>query len=138
MSGGSSPSDGQPRGFFFDLTPEESRASSSNLSTGTYPPRRSRTKDSKVSPGWWELDNPARTAASKGIAKKQQHEVDMSLPPEHLPSSPLCPKNSLHKSKGRGICVYHGRRKSVSLRREGGGDGGDDDSDFYGQGWYTQ
>lgn len=25
--------------------------------------------------------------------------------PEHLPSSPLCPANSKHKSKGRGICV---------------------------------
>lgn len=29
--------------------------------------------------------------------------------PEHLPSSPLCPKNPKHKSGGTGICVYHGR-----------------------------
>jgi parafibromin len=48
----------------------------------------------------------------------------MSLPPEHLPSSPLCPKNPMHKSKGRGICVYHGRRRSVSLRRTDGDSSG--------------
>ena len=36
--------------------------------------------------------------------------------PEHLPSSPLCPRNPKHKSEGKGICVYHGRN-----RREGDG-----------------
>ena len=29
--------------------------------------------------------------------------------PEHLPSSPLCPKHPKNKSKGKGVCVYHGR-----------------------------
>ena len=28
--------------------------------------------------------------------------------PEHLPSSPLCPKHPKHKSKGTGTCPYHG------------------------------
>jgi hypothetical protein len=32
--------------------------------------------------------------------------------PEHLPSSPLCPLHPKHPSGGKGICVYHGRRKS--------------------------
>ncbi|KAL8796426.1 MAG: hypothetical protein Q9195_001333 [Heterodermia aff. obscurata] len=36
--------------------------------------------------------------------------------PEHLPSSPLCPKHPKHKSGGKGICVYHGRS-----RKEGDG-----------------
>ena len=37
--------------------------------------------------------------------------------PEHLPSSPLCPKNPKHQSGGTGVCVYHGRRKSVGLKQ---------------------
>ncbi|KAL8686718.1 MAG: hypothetical protein Q9218_006912 [Villophora microphyllina] len=32
--------------------------------------------------------------------------------PEHLPSSPLCPRNPKHKSGGKGVCVYHGRNKT--------------------------
>ncbi|OCL12500.1 hypothetical protein AOQ84DRAFT_373023 [Glonium stellatum] len=32
--------------------------------------------------------------------------------PEHLPGSPLCPLSPMHKSGGKGICVYHGRRRS--------------------------
>ena len=33
--------------------------------------------------------------------------------PEHLPTSPLCPRNPKHSSGGRGICVYHGRKRSL-------------------------
>ena len=29
--------------------------------------------------------------------------------PEHLPSSPMCPRHPKNKSKGKGVCVYHGR-----------------------------
>ncbi|KAI4156353.1 MAG: hypothetical protein LQ340_000340 [Diploschistes diacapsis] len=29
--------------------------------------------------------------------------------PEHLPTSPLCPRHPKHKSKGTGVCPYHGR-----------------------------
>ncbi|MCJ1334149.1 accessory factor associated with RNA polymerase II [Thelotrema lepadinum] len=29
--------------------------------------------------------------------------------PEHLPNSPLCPKHPRHRSKGTGVCPYHGR-----------------------------
>ncbi|OMP87201.1 hypothetical protein BK809_0007287 [Diplodia seriata] len=32
--------------------------------------------------------------------------------PEHLPDSPLCPLHPKHRSGGKGICVYHGRRKT--------------------------
>ncbi|KAK4193686.1 hypothetical protein QBC35DRAFT_446026 [Podospora australis] len=33
--------------------------------------------------------------------------------PEHLPSSPMCPANLKNmKTLGKGVCVYHGRRKS--------------------------
>lgn len=29
--------------------------------------------------------------------------------PDHLPNSPLCPRNPKHKSGGRGLCAMHGR-----------------------------
>ena len=134
MSRDTSPSP-QPQGFFFgtspppnDITPE--KTSSPGLSAGTYPPWRLRKKS--TSPDWWDVNNPARKAAVDGLAKQNQLEVDMCLPPEHLPSSPLCPKNPMHKSKGRGICVYHGRRRSVSLRSTDGVDSSGYSSPFYG------
>ncbi|CEF88412.1 hypothetical protein FGSG_05228 [Fusarium graminearum PH-1] len=34
--------------------------------------------------------------------------------PEHLPSSPMCPANEKHVGGGKGVCVYHGRRKGAS------------------------
>lgn len=35
-------------------------------------------------------------------------EVDV---PDHLPNSPLCPKDLRHRHRGKGICAMHGRRK---------------------------
>jgi hypothetical protein len=34
------------------------------------------------------------------------------LIPEHLPTSPLCPLHAKYRGPSKGICVYHGRRKS--------------------------
>ncbi|MDI1488726.1 MAG: hypothetical protein OHK93_008002 [Ramalina farinacea] len=31
--------------------------------------------------------------------------------PDHLPNSPLCPRNPKHKSGGRGVCAMHGRQE---------------------------
>jgi len=33
--------------------------------------------------------------------------------PEHLPGSPLCPLSPKHRSGGKGICVYHGRKADL-------------------------
>lgn len=53
-------------------------------------------------------------------AKKAGHQYDFELSvPEHLPSSPLCPKNPKHPSGGKGICVYHGRNKTDLLENLG-------------------
>ena len=35
-------------------------------------------------------------------------EIDHRIP-DHYPTSPLCPRNPKHKSKGQGICWMHGR-----------------------------
>ncbi|KAH9242089.1 hypothetical protein CCHR01_17871 [Colletotrichum chrysophilum] len=46
----------------------------------------------------------------------QPFEFDI---PEHLPSSPMCPTNPKHPSGGKGMCVYHGRRREGSLLKVG-------------------
>ncbi|KAK3318517.1 hypothetical protein B0H66DRAFT_622542 [Apodospora peruviana] len=39
--------------------------------------------------------------------------------PEHLPNSPMCPTNPRNpKTNGRGVCVYHGRRKSGQVKSD--------------------
>ena len=115
-----------PRGFFFELTPtapeEGDFEGSAGLSIGSHHPRRIRNRSCSSSSDWRGRNDSAESAASKmDLAKKRQANADMSLPPEHLPSSPLCPKNLMHKSQGREICVYHGRRTSEGLRSEAGG-----------------
>ena len=37
-----------------------------------------------------------------------ENAIDVNIP-DHLPSSPMCPKHPKHKSGGKGTCVYHGR-----------------------------
>ncbi|KAK7539695.1 uncharacterized protein J3D65DRAFT_619487 [Phyllosticta citribraziliensis] len=52
----------------------------------------------------------AHTAASAGdVVGGPEFVWDV---PEHLPGSPLCPLSPKHRGGGRGICVYHGRRKT--------------------------
>jgi hypothetical protein len=97
----------------------KSGATSSNLSTKSNPPSQNRSKESRKSPDWWYKNEAFRAAAAYDLAKKHQRQFEMILPPDHLPSSPLCPKNVMHKSQGRGICVYHGRNKSTSMQSDG-------------------
>ena len=56
-------------------------------------------------------------------AEDDRHRFELNVP-EHLPSSPLCPRNPKHKSGGKGVCVYHGRNKT-----------GPDDVEDVGMGW---
>ncbi len=48
-----------------------------------------------------------------GIEQAQEERGMFELNvPEHLPSSPLCPRHPKHKSGGKGVCVYHGRNRT--------------------------
>jgi hypothetical protein len=38
------------------------------------------------------------------------------LVPEHLPNSPLCPLHAAYNGYSKGICYWHGRRKSSSSK----------------------
>lgn len=49
--------------------------------------------------------NEARMAL--GLAREEREFVDMNVP-EHLPSSPLCPRHWKHNSGGKGVCWMHG------------------------------
>ncbi|XEV05774.1 hypothetical protein FSHL1_011061 [Fusarium sambucinum] len=59
---------------------------------------------------WWERipKQPVRRNPFQGPAT---FEFEL---PEHLPSSPMCPANEKHVGGGKGVCVYHGRRKGAS------------------------
>ncbi|OCK81894.1 hypothetical protein K432DRAFT_3948 [Lepidopterella palustris CBS 459.81] len=56
------------------------------------------------------VDNDYECRNSVHDFAREMFEWDL---PEHLPGSPLCPLNPKHKSGGKGICVYHGRKKEV-------------------------
>jgi len=129
-----SPSGVQPRGFFFDLTPptDDNQSEGEDLSAEISPNSAPRTKNHTPisSPGgreWWETDVPQIMSNSKSTAKKKKtrREVQPAVSssddfvlslPEHLPNSPLCPKNPKHTSGGFGICPYHGRRRSPGMK----------------------
>ncbi|KAG8358298.1 hypothetical protein FVEN_g4250 [Fusarium venenatum] len=59
---------------------------------------------------WWERipKQPVRKNPFQGPAT---FEFELQ---EHLPSSPICPANEKHVGGGKGVCVYHGRRKGAS------------------------
>ncbi|KAK0751114.1 hypothetical protein B0T18DRAFT_63166 [Schizothecium vesticola] len=126
--------DGKPRGLFFDVSgPSDAGLNDSGAggseSTSTRASKKETHKNEaqglsepKRRREWWDpypktLAAATTTAASRRdlIRKAAAFEFDV---PEHLPNSPMCPANPKHKSGGKGVCVYHGRRKS-SYRERG-------------------
>ena len=96
--------DGKTRGFFFsyDVRDDESEV----LSSDTV--ERAKSGRKRISDiDWFSV----KLKADEARDNTMNFEINV---PEHLPSSPLCPKHPKHKSEGKGICVYHGRN-----RREG-------------------
>jgi len=107
MSPGTPTADSGIRGFFFDLNAARNDTESHPGSPGwnTSPSRE-----------WWEKDKKLYEGGSKSEKRKPKPFVpsafELSLPPDHLPNSPLCPKNPMHRSGGNGICPFHGRKRS--------------------------
>ena len=121
------PGDGlKLRGFFFDYNAprsvsEQGRSSSSgtpmHLAPLALPPRSSglamptplrspgaRIKRNEDDMEWFRV----RIGDDEAEDERDRFELNV---PEHLPSSPLCPRHPKHKSGGKGVCVYHGRNK---------------------------
>lgn len=103
------------RGFFFNTgkTSEDGNSSpeSGGRSTPGSTPGGTSTKRRGSDFDWYKVKEAADEA------KDEQAEFELNLP-EHLPNSPLCPRNPKHKSGGRGVCVYHGRRRESSMGGE--------------------
>ncbi len=90
--------------FYFNLgTPV-----SPNVETVPDPcPERRLDRKKPCMRDWYKLKMEAMEAEDM---RSQTFELDV---PEHLPNSPLCPRNHKHPSRGKGVCVYHGRNKSI-------------------------
>ncbi|MCJ1466236.1 hypothetical protein MMC07_004855 [Pseudocyphellaria aurata] len=98
----------QLRGFFFDYNaPCDTVLAPSPESAETHSPTsRERRKQHNSGIDWYKVKLEADEA------RDEQQTFDFNVP-EHLLNSPLCPRNSKHPSGGKGVCVYHGRNKSV-------------------------
>lgn len=93
---------GRPRGFFFDYT--LAQTGSDKVDAGLSPTQVRRKKSSEID--WYS----AKIAAEEKQDAMGTFELNVT---DHLPSSPLCPRNPKHKSGGRGVCVYHGRNREL-------------------------
>lgn len=141
-SGSSSKGGRRHRGFFFDyrppepgegnghddyvkaqakspgwkpFTPRPHKPSPSSSGRSPNPPSsKSRShSDEDEDPDVWfrvKIVEPERT----GTLAKFEFDV-----PDHLPSSPLCPRHPKHVSGGKGICVYHGRQTTEGREKMG-------------------
>ncbi|KJZ77949.1 hypothetical protein HIM_02586 [Hirsutella minnesotensis 3608] len=121
--------DGNPRGFFTcTVAPYDTESPASGQQAALRASPRPNGQVSRLSAShgcrgsslsapkreWWETPPPhtLRREPSRDPAPDLEFQFDI---PEHLPTSPLCPANSRHKSGGTGVCVYHGRGKPRSM-----------------------
>lgn len=101
------------RGFFFDYkNPEGDVAVSTSPDAVEGCPTQGRRRRCKHNDygDWYKVKMEALEAQD---AQSQEFILDV---PEHLFNSPLCPRHPKHPSGGKGVCVYHGRNKSVDQK----------------------
>ncbi len=142
--------DGRPRGLFFDVSGPSDNQGGSESTESTRGTRNSNQQQKKSrAPGATAANRGKALQRSGGsgrtrprtASRRQRHRrrqqrrrggtrcarqpwFEFNLP-EHLPSSPMCPANPKNKSEGKGVCVYHGRRKSVHHGSPGSSPGND-------------
>ncbi|WDK11573.1 hypothetical protein CGRA01v4_02852 [Colletotrichum graminicola] len=106
--------DGKPRGFFTEMLPprrnEDTWSPLQTYKSASAKRLQGKCGDTlpKKPKEWW--DAKQRTQSRK-LTSLPKFEFDV---PEHLPNSPMCPANPKHTSGGKGLCIYHGRRKTGS------------------------
>lgn len=98
------------RGFFFDYNAPYERTPSPDAVEGHPLDSNERRKQRSSGVDWYRV----KLAADE--AKDEQLSFELNVP-EHLPNSPLCPKNPKHRSGGKGVCVYHGRNKAIPVEK---------------------
>ncbi len=95
-----SPGKGKHRGFFFDYqAPQVQNFAPRDPSRSLSTERVGSVSDTE----WYrrKLDNIDTECSSP--------EENVASVPEHLPNSPLCPRHPKHRSRGKGLCPYHGK-----------------------------
>ena len=88
------PAPEKARKFFFDQRSPSGGMSSSDWNYSTNPS----LLEKNANQNWFRVK-------LQGV--NLDAETDYSIP-EHLPTSPLCPRHPKHRSGGKGVCVYHG------------------------------
>ncbi|MCJ1485548.1 hypothetical protein MMC06_005723 [Schaereria dolodes] len=109
--GPSSAPNGRLRGFFFDYEPPDDEHPLSADSKAI-----KISSDASLPPGP-EVEVEVEWFRVK-VSSVSADTFELNVP-EHLPNSPLCPKNPKHPSGGNGICVYHGRNRTISTSLDG-------------------
>lgn len=95
------------RGFFFDYkNPEGDSPSPEPIEGSPMHARRPRQKRNHGA-DWYKVKMDA-IEASDAQPPGFIFEV-----PDHLSNSPLCPRHPNHPSRGKGVCIYHGRNKLI-------------------------
>ena len=101
------------RGFFVDdPAPHETALTPSPVMVESRP-RASceRSKLGSSGTDWYRV----KLAADEIKDSNHFYSFELNVP-DHLPSSPLCPKHPKHhRTGGKGVCPYHGRNKALPL-----------------------
>jgi len=114
--------DGRVRGFFL-AAPADVGSPYSGTPTAEKPKAPSnypRSLEGEPKEWWEKLPvKPVRrtTPQLRSATPEGTFQFDV---PEHLPGSPLCPASVLKSAPGSSVCVYHGRRKTTAVLKEGG------------------
>lgn len=111
-----SPGKSKPRGFFFDYQALQAQ----NLASRDPSRSQSGKRVGSVSDTEWYR----RKLDTIDTECNSPEEFTASVP-EHLPNSPLCPRHPKHRSRGKGVCPYHGKNttsppesRSATLRED--------------------
>ena len=101
------------RGFFFDYNAPDETALTPSPGIVENRPLASCERSKRGSSGtdWYRV----KLAADEIKDANHFYSFELNVP-DHLPSSPLCPKHPKHhRTGGKGVCPYHGRNKALSL-----------------------
>ena len=111
-----SPGSARRRGFFFDYQALQDQ----NFA----PHDPSRSLSAKRVGSGSETEWYRRKLDTIDTECNSREEFAASVP-EHLPNSPLCPRHPTHRSRGKGVCPYHGKNltsppesRSATLRED--------------------
>jgi len=97
------------RGFFFDYNAPAEEHQKDIPKQISQPTKADDINSRPTGNDWYRIQLDTIDDSREVVTR----EAFATTIPEHLPSSPLCPRNPKHKAGGTGTCPYHGRNKST-------------------------